>query len=144
MSEKRFKFVKPLGFTNLLKKDVFIKDRENDYYIRFVEEVVDLLNEQQATISALKEENDILKQKLRKNYIANKQYEEMKRLQKENEQLRMKLKGDDYIMVSEMLSNLRKTGICDGCKNKDKPVEWYLERGFSITGQICDRYEPEV
>ena len=64
-------------------------------------------------------------------------------LAEENEQLRMKLKGDDYIMVSEMLSNLRKTGICDGCKNKDKPVEWYLERGFSITGQICDRYEPE-
>ena len=65
-------------------------------------------------------------------------------LAEENEQLRMKLKGDDYIMVSEMLSNLRKTGICDGCKNKDKPVEWYLERGFSITEQICDRYEPEV
>lgn len=64
-------------------------------------------------------------------------------LHEENEQLRMKLKGDDYIMVSEMLSNLRKTGICDGCKNKDKPVEWYLERGFSITGRVCDRYEPE-
>ena len=64
-------------------------------------------------------------------------------LAEENEQLRMKLKGDDYIMVSEMLSNLRKTGICDGCKNKDKPVEWYLERGFSITGRVCDRYEPE-
>ena len=64
-------------------------------------------------------------------------------LAEENEQLRMKLKGDDYIMVSEMLSNLRKTGICDGCKNKDKPVEWYLERGFSITERVCDRYEPE-
>ena len=90
MSEKRFKFVKALGFTNLLKKDVFIKDRENDYYIRFVEEVVDLLNElndekeqlrflvdinsvsertklerqvdeQQATINALKEENEQLR-----------------------------------------------------------------------------------
>ena len=57
MSEKRFKFVKPLGFTNLLKKDVFIKDMENDYYIRFVEEVVDLLNE-------LNEENEQLRQKL--------------------------------------------------------------------------------
>ena len=44
MSEKRFKFVKPLGFTNLLKKDVFIKDNEKDYYIRYIEEVVDLLN----------------------------------------------------------------------------------------------------
>lgn len=44
----------------------------------------DLLNK----IQSLKEENDILKQKLRKNYIANKQYEEMKRLQEENEQLR--------------------------------------------------------
>lgn len=69
--------------------------------------------------------------------------DDVNRLSKENEQLRMKLKGEDYIMVSEMLSNLRKTGICDGCKNKDKPVEWYLERGFSITEQICDRYEPE-
>ena len=91
----------------------------NKFYLRnsgAVENLVGLLNEQQATITALKEEN---------------------------EQLRMKLKGDDYIMVSEMLSNLRKTGICDGCKNKDKPVEWYLERGFSITEQICDRYEPE-
>lgn len=68
---------------------------------------------------------------------------QLNELADENEELRMKLKGDDYIMVSEMLSNLRKTGICDGCKNKDKPVEWYLERGFSITGQICDRYEPE-
>lgn len=67
----------------------------------------------------------------------------LNKLWEENEQLRMKLKGDDYIMVSEMLSNLRKTGICDGCKNKDKPVEWYLERGFSITGRVCDRYEPE-
>lgn len=64
-------------------------------------------------------------------------------LDEENEQLRMKLKGEDYIRVSEILSNLRKTGICDDCKNKDKPVEWYLERGFSITGRVCDRYEPE-
>lgn len=55
MSEKRFKFVKTLGFTNLLKKDVFIKDMENDYYIRFVEEVVDLLNE-------LADENEQLKE----------------------------------------------------------------------------------
>ena len=76
--------------------------------------------------------------------LLNSLYQQCEALQDENEQLRMKLKGDDYIMVSEMLSNLRKTGICDGCKNKDKPVEWYLERGFSITGQICDRYEPEV
>lgn len=79
-------------------------------------DIVGLLNEQQATIQSLEEEN---------------------------EQLRMKLKGDDYIMFSEILSNLRKTGICDGCKNKDKPVEWYLERGFSITERVCDRYEPE-
>lgn len=67
----------------------------------------------------------------------------LNKLYEENEELRMKLKGDDYIMVSEMLSNLRKTGICDGCKNKNKPVEWYLERGFSITERVCDRYEPE-
>ena len=61
----------------------------------------------------------------------------------ENEQLRKRLKGDNYMMVSEMVSNLRKTDICDGCKNKDKPAEWYMERGFSITGRVCDRYEPE-
>ena len=62
MSEKRFKLVKPLGFTNLLKKDVFIKDRENDYYIRFVEEVVDLLNELNDENEQLRKERDYWEQ----------------------------------------------------------------------------------
>lgn len=66
--------------------DGFIRDSTDDKILGF-EEICNRLNEQQTTITALKEENDILKQKLRKNYIANKQYEEMKRLQKENEQL---------------------------------------------------------
>ena len=96
------------------------------------------IEEQQSTLTKLKELNDDKGKRIISLIRTN------KTLKEENEQLRMKLKGDDYIMVSEMLSNLRKTGICDGCKNKDKPVEWYLERGFSITGQICDRYEPEV
>lgn len=61
------------------------------------------LNELSTKCSLLQEENDILKQKLRKNYIANKQYEEMKRLQKENEQLRKELKelNRKYIAFSE-------------------------------------------
>ena len=50
--------------------------------------VCDMLNKQQSTIYTLKEENDILKQKLRKNYIANKQYEELQRLKKENNHLK--------------------------------------------------------
>ena len=55
-----------------------------NYYVDYFYEIVDLVNE-------LAGENDILKQKLRKNYIVNKQYEEMKRLQIENEQLRTQL-----------------------------------------------------
>ena len=95
MSEKRFR----------ANFDVSIYDSETEEYIsvseRGLEEIAKRMNEQQATISALKEENDILKQKLRKNYIANKQYEEMKRLQEENEQLKEKLQSvtmlkDDY------------------------------------------------
>ena len=122
------------------RKGVCVTDTEHtvsfevkDEYV--ARELCKLLNE-------LASENEQLKKadKLNEKFAT----EMIERLQKENEHLRMKLKGYDYIMVSEMLSNLRKTGICDGCKNKDKPVEGYLERGFSITGQICDRYEPEV
>ena len=86
MTNKRFKFVKPLGFTNLLKKDVFIKDRENDYYIRFVEEVVDLLNEQAERIKLL--EDDILAQTMTINNLEG----VLKVAQKENEKLKLKLK----------------------------------------------------
>lgn len=131
MSEKRFQK------TRIVDKWGGIYDSETDRVLD-VNDVEHKLNEQQATITKLKELNDDKGKKIISLIRTN------KTLKEENEQLRMKLKGDDYIMVSEMLSNLRKTGICDGCKNKDKPVEWYLERGFSITGQICDRYEPEV
>lgn len=114
--------------------DIILNIRNGkSFYLRnsgAVENLVDLLNE-------LAEENELLKS------IREGQQQMILKLYEENKQLRMKLKGDDYIMVSEMLSNLRKTGICDDCKNKDKPVEWYLERGFSITGRVCDRYEPE-
>ena len=69
--------------------------------------VCDMLNKQQSTISTLKEENDILKQKLRKNYIANKQYEEMKRLQKENEQLKEEI--DELKQKEEVLNKIWRT-----------------------------------
>ena len=83
MSEQRFTIQKASGmYLHLPIFDNDVEMADGDVCI--------LLNEQQSTISALKEENDILKQKLRKNYIANKQYEEMKRLQEENEKLRQR------------------------------------------------------
>ena len=81
MSEKRFEII---GCT------VWMVDEDGEEEL-WNPQIVKILNKQQATISALKEENDILKQKLRKNYIANKQYEEMKRLQEKNEQLKKQL-----------------------------------------------------
>ena len=107
MSEKRFR----------ANFDVSIYDSETEEYIsvseRGLEEIAKRMNEQQATISALKEENDILKQKLRKNYIANKQYEEMKRLQEENEQLKYELqKTKEYLQTK-----------IDECKNYKKMKE---------------------
>ena len=72
---------------------------EDDVY-----SVATKLNEQQSTISTLEEENDILKQKLRKNYIANKQYEEMKRLQKENEKLKEEI--DELKQKEEVLNKI--------------------------------------
>ena len=51
MSEKRFKGIKILGKE---PNEIFIKDKEKDYYIRTEDEVVDLLNE-------LSEENEQLK-----------------------------------------------------------------------------------
>ena len=60
MSEKRFKLIKPLG-TRLGLKDIFIKDIVEDKYYNEKEQVADLLNEQQATIQSLKEENKQLK-----------------------------------------------------------------------------------
>lgn len=68
-----------------------IVNKQKWIQIKDIERLEKFIQNQQDTISTLKEENDILKQKLRKNYIANKQYEEMKRLQEENEQLRKEL-----------------------------------------------------
>ena len=108
MSEKRF--ICGLGFPINSDDPIrIISDSvENKDYYKF-SDICNVLNKQQATIEQLQdlcgesdgenaklrienkrlqEENDILKQKLRKNYIANKQYEEMKRLQEENEQLK--------------------------------------------------------
>ena len=48
------------------------------------DEFEDFLNE-------LNDENDILKQQLQTKYIVNKQYEELQRLKKENEQLKQKI-----------------------------------------------------
>ena len=96
MSEERF-YITDTGLGLDTESDEMYNFGDEEDFCR----LFDKLNEQQATISALKEENDILKQKLRKNYIANKQYEEMKRLQEENEQLKEKLQSvtmlkDDY------------------------------------------------
>lgn len=56
MSEKRFKGIKIFG-----KKpnEIFIKDKENDYYIRTEDEVVDLLNEQQEFIEELQTSDEM-------------------------------------------------------------------------------------
>ena len=79
MSEKRFKGIKILGKE---PNEIFIKDKEKDYYIRTEDEVVDLLNEQQATITELE-------RKLKKYAkIGEEQLKQIIELQEENEQLR--------------------------------------------------------
>lgn len=65
-------------------------------------EICERLNEQQARIKELEEENDILEQKLQTRYIVNKQYEEKERLKKENEQLRRELDGFHPVMFQDM------------------------------------------
>ena len=75
------------------------------YNRKSFDEIVTLLNEQQSTISALKEENDILKQKLRKNYIANKQYEEKERLKKENRVLKKDLNKLYNLLIDKGMSH---------------------------------------
>lgn len=58
MSEKRFIFYEYDDGTET------IEDTEENEYYHFSNELVGLLNEQQATISALKEENEQLRQQL--------------------------------------------------------------------------------
>ena len=100
MTEKRFAIIVDCNnVTRLIDRENklismhfgFDLDDLTDYERSKVQEWLDLLNEQQATITALKEENDILKQKLRKNYIANKQQELIEELQEENKQLKLTL-----------------------------------------------------
>ena len=57
----------------------YTKDSEN------AKKICELLNE-------LYDENDILKQKLKTKYIVNKQYEELQKVKKENEQLKQQIK----------------------------------------------------
>lgn len=64
MSEKRFKLIKPLG-TRLGLKDIFIKDTQEDYYYNTKEAVVDLLNGLSEENEQLQKENTQLKERLR-------------------------------------------------------------------------------
>ena len=122
-----------------------ITDVETDigYSNMALESLVGLLN-------ALHQENQILEtdgknQKESKEYWRNK----AKELEEENEQLKEELNNlhqentslnesqdvlqiDPDYMLLKLLSNLRNNGFCDGCKNKDKPLGWYKERGLSV------------
>ena len=75
MSEKRFEWI---------DKDTISDNQTDEWYCFLFDDIrddfVDFLNE-------LNDENDILKQQLQTRYIVNKQYEELQRLKKENEQL---------------------------------------------------------
>ena len=119
MSEKRFVLSYEKG------NEAIFEDRKDVYPKRMTnKEVERKLNEQQTTITALKEENDILKQKLRKNYIANKQYEEMKRLQKENEQLRQELNDCEKFRHSIFK---RMNELTDKLKEKEEDEKLYAQ-----------------
>lgn len=95
MTEKRFRIT-----TNPKKQSVAFDEKQKKHYIGV--DLEDLLNEQQARIKELEEENDILEQKLQTRYIVNKQYEEKERLKKENEQLRRELDGFHPVMFQDM------------------------------------------
>jgi len=76
MSEKRFEWI---------DKDTISDNQTDEWYCFLFDDIrddfVDLLNE-------LNDENDILKQQLQTRYIVNKQYEELQRLKKENNELK--------------------------------------------------------
>lgn len=97
MSEKRFKLSDWCGERSVSN----VIDIEKQTHLANIE-VLDLLNEQQARIKELEEENDILEQKLQTRYIVNKQYEEKEKLKKENEQLRRELDGFHPVMFQDM------------------------------------------
>lgn len=95
MSEKRFRIT-----TTPKSQSVAFDEKQKKHYIGI--DLEGLLNEQQARIKELEEENDILEQKLQTRYIVNKQYEEKERLKKENEQLRKELDGFHPVMFQDM------------------------------------------
>lgn len=105
MTEKRFRIT-----TNPKNQSVAFDEKQKKHYIGIGLE--DLLNEQQARIKELEEENDILEQKLQTRYIVNKQYEEKERLKKENEQLRRELDGFHPVMFQD----IRKGTVVLYCK----------------------------
>lgn len=74
MSEKRFRIT-----TNPKSNAVAFDEQQKKHYIGI--DFEDFLNE-------LNDENDILKQQLQTRYIVNKQYEELQRLKKENNELK--------------------------------------------------------
>ena len=114
MNEKRFKCV----FKEHETKNSWsmIKDNQLDKPL-YIKDVVDLLNEQQATISALKEENEELRQELEENkaiinFCSNgDEDEDLHRLIKENEQLRQQLqeKQEDEKLYAQEILELNKT-----------------------------------
>lgn len=114
MSGKRFKGIKFLG-----KKpnEIFIKDKEKDYYIRTEDEVVELLNElsdennilnkneddlKECTIEniKLKEENEQLKKRNKFLEEFDGQAKTVANLKAENEQLQQELRGMDKLLKS--------------------------------------------
>lgn len=101
MSEKRFK----LDFDNHSQGSIM--DRQDKYgqYCRLYDfgevgrqQIVDLLNEQQSTISALKEENNKLKE------INKDKEQDVLHLYKENERLKNKLNVTALELVDEAIS----------------------------------------
>lgn len=98
---KRFSW-KTEKLEHLNDEVLVVVDNTNKEWKGHILNIVDLLNEQQARIKELEEENDILEQKLQTRYIVNKQYEEKERLKKENEQLRRELDGFHPVMFQDM------------------------------------------
>ena len=61
MTEKRFK----MGESDIQGEMIFVDTQTNKiYWQEYFDEIVDLVNEQQSTISQLKEENEKLRNKL--------------------------------------------------------------------------------
>ncbi|MBR4396526.1 MAG: hypothetical protein IKS93_01580, partial [Methanobrevibacter sp.] len=127
--EKRFEPTYDDGDCVIDNETKLLYHTESDYTAMHLAE---LMNEQDKDIKQLKQ---LLKEA----------EDEIERLKESNKGLLESIVENDSnkAMLIEFLSNIRKNGFCEGCKNKDKPIEWYIERGLSITAGRCDRYEPE-